>query len=710
MLKQIFSTSEKNCISVEKDFLNAASFGASGSAFTTTGSMKNSSNILTLEEEGDFKEGEYITFDGGSFHVYGCVTKENAPFLAKNQKDLTDELEVTGLDKKRFQQTFVLHFHGDNTFSFLVVDPLYQTFDNPEASVTRFWKWEKEHLPVSEDWIDLTNGVKIRFRAMDWKAGAIISLHVSNRLTAKILKKEGHILTLDKCANQDMEKGRVQHFDQTPLQNCVNQAIKENKNVYIPAGHYYLSEGLTIKDASITITGAGREHTLLDISQAHTACFWVGGGKEFILKDLAITGNTGYNELPCCRPFITDSGYGYWPTANQQMECYGSSAFNLVGTEFVLCENISVSRMSSEALYLHGSDRGGRTPFIQKPHEGMESIKHQYTKQCIFRRCRVFDCGFNAFNNNDFAENTVIEFCHVENVGNFCENASRFTRVIGNYVYNAHTLTFCAIRSPEEFTGLTQAIVADNIFEGGRQNRGLGISGDEVIVSNNTFSGFSKATAVDIGGNKIVLNGNIIDLTQDSFCPDHWRDGVQISGSNVIVSNNHIGMRSATGREKTCGIAITECAKNLLIHDNMFQSLSCGIRSGTRTAKRVYENDPTSSSWNRPWEDLAVKITEISPEGKIKGLIPEYLLSPAKLSGKWIIADDKENEIELSPITLLPPVTVEFTAEKGVFTAGNSYRIYPAGFNWKLHDNMFMDCDKDMDISLPAERGITIRD
>ena len=72
--------------------------------------------------------------------------------------------------------------------------------------------------------------------------------------------------------------------------------------------------------------------------------------------------------------------------------------------------------------------------------------------------------------------------------------------------------------------------------------------------------------------------------------------------------------------------------------------------------------------------------------------------------------DLRLEEIELSPITLLPPVTVEFTAEKGVFTAGNSYRIYPAEFNWKLHDNMFMDCDKDMDISLPAKRGITTRD
>ena len=179
---------------------------------------------------------------------------------------------------------------------------------------------------------------------------------------------------------------------------------------------------------------------------------------------------------------------------------------------------------------------------------------------------------------------------------------------------------------------------------------------------------------------------------------------------NIIASNNHIGMRSAEGREKTCGIAISECAKNLLIHDNIFQSCSCGIRSGTRTAKRVYEKDPTSSSWNRPWEDLAVKITEIASDGKIRGSVPEYLLSQAKLSGKWIIVDENACEIPLSPITFLPPVTVEFTAEKGSFTAGRSYRIYPAEFNWKFHDNMFMDCDKNMDINLPAERGITVRD
>lgn len=700
----------ENYISSSSAYLNAASFGASGSSFTTKGEMKKDSSILLLEEEGDFTEGSYLTFDGGFFHVYGTLTQTGAPYLAQNQQPLTNEIEVQGLDDTLFQQTFVLHFHGDDTYSFLTADPKYQTFDNPEASVTRFWKWEKEKVSINDSWQELTDGVKIRFQNKKWEKGAILSLHVTNRLTAKILKKEGKTLTLDQKANKNMNGGKVKHFDQFPLQNCVDQAIRENKNVFIPPGHYNLRDGITIKDASITVRGAGRENTLLDISDAHTSCFWVGGGREFILKDLAITGSTGYDELPCCRPFMTDAGYGYWPTANQQMECRGSSAFNLVGTEFVLCENIAVSRMSSEALYLHGSDRGGRKPFIQKQHEGMSSIDKQYTKQCIFRRCRVFDCGFNAFNNNDFAENTIIEFCHVENVGNFCENASRFTRVIGNYVYNAHTLTFCSIRSPREFTFLSQAIVADNIFEGGKQNRGLGICGDEVIISNNTFSGFSKSTALDVSANKIVLSGNIIDLTQDSYCPDHWRDGMQLTGNNIIAADNHIGMRSPKGKEKTVGIAITECSRNLMIHNNIFQSCSVGILSGTRMTKRVYEDDPTSSSWDRPYEDLTVKIEEKGDNGVIRASIPEYLLTARNLTGSWLLVDEENKEVPIEDLHLTGSVSVEFSIKEGKILPGNSYRIYPETLNWKIHDNMFMDCTKDMEIKLPLARGIKIRD
>ena len=132
------------------DFLSAADFGATGSDFVTAGKMKKDSPILALNEEGDFKEGDFLTFDGAYFHVYGTVVAEGARYLAKYQTALNGELEAEGLDEGCFQQTFVLHFHGDGTFSFLAVDPRHQTMDNPEASVTRFWKFQGEHLPVTE--------------------------------------------------------------------------------------------------------------------------------------------------------------------------------------------------------------------------------------------------------------------------------------------------------------------------------------------------------------------------------------------------------------------------------------------------------------------------------------------------------------------------------------------------------------------------------
>ncbi|MGX8717174.1 MAG: hypothetical protein ACSW8C_04260, partial [bacterium] len=453
---------------LDSTLLNPLDFGASGSVFTGIGTIHENSNRLELADRGDFQPGQWITAEGCFYHTYGMVNFEKEPYLADFQKPLENEIEVSGLDNDRNWQTFVFHFHAgaENRFSWLAVDPKYQTWNVPEAAVTRFWQWHGDHIPLTKEWFELLDGVKVRFHRFDWNPGAILVLHVRNRLLARIEKIEGNTLILDRPANRSAENIQVLHHDQEPLQKCLDQAIKEKKGILIPPGHYNLSKGLWVRDASVMIAGSGPESTVIDISKAHTSAFWVGGGREFVLKDLAVIGNTGYDDLPCCRPFMTDSGYGFWPTANQQMETFGSAALNLSGTEFVLCENLSVSHMASEALYLHGSDRGGTPPFIQVDHAGIESIYHQYTKQCIFRRCRVFDCGFNAFNNNDWAENTIIENCHVENVGNFCENASRFTRIIGNYVYNAHTLSLFPIQSPQEFSGISQAIVIGNIFEG----------------------------------------------------------------------------------------------------------------------------------------------------------------------------------------------------------------------------------------------------
>ncbi len=259
--------------------------------------------------------------------------------------------------------------------------------------------------------------MELRIIRKDWKPGAVVSFHVRNHLLAKIESVLGNTLILDREANFTAEHSIVLHHDQFALQTCLDRAVSERKAMRIPSGRFRLSTGLWVRDSSAVIEGAGTEFTTIDVSGAHTSAFWGGGGREFVLRRLSVVGNAGFEILPTNRPFITDSGFAFWPTANQQMETFGSAALNIVSTEFILCEDLAVSQMASEAFYLHGSDRGGKRPFIQAPHEGMESVRKQYTKQCVFRRCRVSDCGFNAFNNNDFAENTIISGCHVENVG-----------------------------------------------------------------------------------------------------------------------------------------------------------------------------------------------------------------------------------------------------------------------------------------------------
>ena len=689
-------------------YLNPKDFGASGSDFTALGKIAGQTNLLELEETGDFQAGQWITAEGCFYHTYGMVNFEKAPYLSANQKPLENELEIKGLENAGNRQTFVFHFHGNKTVSWLAVDPKYQTWHVPEAAVTRFWQWQGDHIPLAESWFELLDSVKVRFHFFDWKPGAILVLHVQNRLLAKIEKIEGNTLILDRCANRSAEHIRVRHHDQEPLQKCLDQAVKEKKGMLIPPGHYNLDRGLWVRDASAVIAGSGPESTVIDVSQAHTAAFWVGGGREFVLKDLAVIGNTGYNELPCCRPFMTDSNYGFWPTANQQMETFGSAALNLSGTEFVLCENLSVSRMASEALYLHGSDRGGTPPFIQKEHEGIESIFHQYTKQCIFRRCRVFDCGFNAFNNNDFAENTIIEGCHVENVGNFCENASRFTRIIGNYVYNAHTLSLFPIQSPQEFSGISQAIVIGNIFEGGKQNRGLGMFGDEIIVSGNTLTGFSKESAVDITGSKVVLSGNVIDLTRDSNGLEHQRDGVRVNGNCVIICDNQIGQRK-TDKANVVGISICEASRNVLIHDNIIRNCTVGIRSGLRMAHRVHPEDTTSCSWSGEYRRFTVKICRVGEDGTITGMIPEYLLAARNLAGKWIAEDSAGKEHLIPELKMISGTELSFTPLSGTFQNGDELRLFPNDLNWNIHDNMILDCDLELLFDFPPGKNIQIR-
>jgi len=566
-------------------WINATEFGASGSEFESIGKIFAGSNEIILENIGDFKVGQEVNISHCNPHYYGTVYNAAEPSFAKNQSPLENELELRGLDDDKHWQTFVIHFEKTEpvTFSWMAVDPAFQTEITYDPIITRHWCWQGKSLPINKEWFTLTNGVKARFKKWDWQPGQSISFHARNRLIAKILDIRGNTIILSERATKTAVTASVRHHDQAALQDAVNMAIAEKKGLFIPSGRYRLETGLWIRNTSLRIEGASREHTILDVSEAHTAAFWISGGKEIAIRNLGIIGHTGFMELPA-NNFKTATGFAFWPTANELMEVKGCAAANIVSTEHLLFEDINVSRMASEAFYLHGSGRYGSPPNIQAPHEGMPELQKQYTKSCIFHRCHVSDCLFNAFNNNDHGENTSILHCHVERVGNLCEGAGRFTRIIGNYLLDGCSTSIHA--------GPGQAIISDNVFEGGKFLGGIDISNSatQVIIANNIFIGFSKESAITVIAREkgspcrsISITGNNIDLSQMEDNPDNERVGISIEASNVIIANNHISLRGKKGA-KTSGIQISDNATNIHVHDNIIENCDYGFRSG----KRVY--------------------------------------------------------------------------------------------------------------------------
>ncbi len=565
-------------------WINASGFGASGSTFEAHGRMECGSNELILDNIGDFRTGQTVTVEKCFFHTWGILYNEHKPYLAKNQAALKDELEIEGLDNAKNHQIFVIHFFEANVFSWMVIDPKYQTEMRTQPDIWKFWSWQGKNIPVSDEWIDLVEGVRIRFHKKDWKKSESISFHVRNRLRARILEIHDNTLVLDKKANRSCAAACVRHEDNAALQTALDEAIRTCKPLYIPAGRYRLTDGLRIRNASVRIEGADRVHTILDVSETNTACFWIAGGREVIIRNMAMEGHTGYMELQTNGGWQTAGGSIFWPTANQQMEVGGCAAINAVSTEYMLFEDLDITKMASEAIYLHGSDRSGRAPFIQREHEGMPELSRQYQKTCIINRCNGYNSGFNLFNNNDFAENTIITNCHGEKLGNFCENAAVFCRFTNNYANDCHTLSICS-------RGL--AIVQDNVFEGGTRGGGLYACGGQTIISNNIFRNYSKASPImAIGSGPITITGNMIDLTHDEGNPNNTREGIAVSAESVIVSDNHIINRGSPD-DDTTGILIEDKADNVNLHDNIVSNCRTGFYFGRR------EWDDAKQQWIR---------------------------------------------------------------------------------------------------------------
>jgi hypothetical protein len=703
--------SENMAVSFAVGWINAQDCGASGSEFQSVGAIRAGSNEISVEDVGDFQVGQEVTVSHCHLHYYGTVYNSLEPYYARNQSQLADELEFRGLNDNKAWQTFIIHFEKTEpvTFNWMAVDPAFQTKTSHEPVLNREWDWQGKSLPVNGEWFSLADGVEARFKKLDWQAGQSVAFHARNRIVATVKEIRGKTLILSKRATLNAAGAVVRHHNQKALQCALDRAIVEKKGLFIPAGRYRLSTGLWMRNVSVRIEGASRENTTMDISEEHTAVFWIAGGREVVIRNLGMIGHTGFLELPAHRSFSSATGFAFWPTANQQMEIKGCAAANFVGTEHLIFEDLKVSRMASEAFYSHGSERYGLPPYIQAPHEGMPELNKQYTKSCVFHRCHVSDCGFNAFNNNDHAENTSILHCHVERVANFCENASRFTRIIGNYCLDgcATSVHGGSINDPHK-VGPSQAIIADNVFEGGTFQGGIAIGNNatQVIVSNNIFNGFSKECAIMIlGGRRVIVTGNHIDMTRMGDNPDNDRCGITVEASNVSISDNQIYVRGERS-EKVTGIHVADHAVNISIHDNLIENCHCGFRTGARVY--VIQGEKGSFQYHHTESEVVALIGKRAFRDKALPFLCDTLTPYRGWSLRWLTGTNagKTSVIE----SYDPKIRTVALKEEVVIGAGDNFAVYPSNANWQIHHNTIADCTIPMIVDLESVNGANLKD
>ncbi len=666
--------------------IHALECGASGSVFQTTGSIEAGSNRIVVADSGDFRPGQWVTVDECHIGIEGFVYNEKEPYFEKNRAPLAGELEIRGFNAGKGWQVFVLHFEETSpaTFSWLAVDPECQ----PNH---RRWQWQGRDLAVQGEWVSLRDGVEIRFAKKDWKPGQCVSFHARSRLLTRIEKMEGKTVLLADKANRSNGRALVRHHDGAALQAAVDRAVSANKALFIPSGYYRLDRGLFVKDANLRVEGEHADNTVLDIGEGCGAVFNLVGGKSVKVRNLCMRGHTGFNELPWYK-FKTATGHSFWPTANQQMEVKGCAAANIKGTESVLFEDVRVERMSAEAFYSQGPSREGAK-------QAENGLLKGYTRSITYHRCVVEDCASNAFNNNDLAENTSILHCRVERVHNFWEGANRYTRVIGNYVRNAHLGSYGNVFSRAEVLkifGTGQTVITDNVFEGGVFGDGIsiGIGPTQIIISNNIFTNFSNGKAIRIsgypGGNRfparyVNVAGNVIDLTHVEGQLDRERTGIAISASNVIVADNQIYVREPDGGKVT-GIMIASHCVNLNLHDNLIRGCAHAIRRGF--SRTLYTPETGAYEGEEYTEQAGGRVVEILDDNRfrVEGIPGAW--DDADYQGwtlQWTGGAKAGTASEIQRFDA-DNVVVGVVSSEGI-TVGDSFTLHPADARWSIHHN-----------------------
>ncbi len=204
---------------------------------------------------------------------------------------------------------------------------------------------------------------------------------------------------LDACATCSAADALVRHHEQLAPQAAVT-AIAERKGLFIPPTLSPVTGALTARHRCGWKAWTATRP--LDVSEDNTSVFWIAGGQNVAIRNLGMTGHTLVSEPPAHTSFRTVTAF-LWPTANQQMEVKAARRQILSARNTCFSEDLKVTRMARKRLPAWRRPRRPPAVCPATPcrHAG---TREQYTKSCIYHRCHVSDCGFNAFNNNDHAE------------------------------------------------------------------------------------------------------------------------------------------------------------------------------------------------------------------------------------------------------------------------------------------------------------------
>lgn len=642
----------------QDSWINVREVGASGSDFSTSASTTAGSKEITVEDVGDFAVGQGVMISGchprllneylwGPGTTYG---KDSRPGL----KDLID---FRGWDATSDGWTVYV----------IDIEPKLPLRFRWSADMGRTWS---ELEPVTFDWQPLRGGLELRFHQFPWENGYSATVVARDQLVSVIEKIEGKVLTLRDAPSKSVPDAVVRHCDDAALQEAINRALAEHKNVFVPAGHYRLAGGLRVEQPSgLVIEGVNGEDSVLDISEGNGCCISMRGGTECTIRQLKLIGNMGFAERDQAGHFRTLGSRGIW---GQDLKT--SYATGVRGTERVLVEDCHAYHMSLEAFWSGGPARfGSREP------EG-------YTQALNYVRCWAIDCARNGFNNNDLAENTAIQYCRIVNVGGCAwEGASRFVKFVGNYVRNAGTVAIGNISSRAgemEILPSGQHIVSGNVFESVVPYGGCAIrsasGATPVLISDNIFVNFGSS-AVELSATagtglpayNSTVRGNVFDMTEvgESSRPRH---AIDCNQSEVIIADNQILVRGDADAQVTA-IRLREPALNVIVHDNLIRN--CGV--GLATARAVG------------------RVTAVVDERTFEAAgVPQERRRSHQYRGWPVIWTAGEQVVGRSTCEAYDPETKRFTLTEARATkVGETFETYPPGAaNWNIHHNIISGC------------------